>query len=62
MQDQSALKKMPPKIRKPHQFTNDTSIISQVDDKGLPVSPLKAASGYRNAIVASCAKPYISYA
>jgi hypothetical protein len=50
MQDQSAVKKMPPKPRKPHKLTNDTFIISRVNDKGVPISPLKAASGYRNAI------------
>jgi hypothetical protein len=50
MQDQSAVKNMPPKPRKPHQLTNNTFIISQVNDKGVPVSPLKAASGYHNAI------------
>jgi hypothetical protein len=50
MQYQLAVKKMPSKPRKPHQLTNDTFIISRVDDKGVPVSPLKAASGYRNAI------------
>jgi hypothetical protein len=31
-------------------LTNNTFIISQVDDKGVPAIPLKAASGYRNAI------------
>jgi hypothetical protein len=50
MQDESAVKKMPPKPRKPHQLTNDPFIISRVDDKGVLVCPLKAASGYRNAI------------
>jgi hypothetical protein len=41
---------MPLKPRKPHQLINDTFIISRVNDKGVPVSPLKAASGYCNAI------------
>jgi hypothetical protein len=50
MQDQSAVEKMPPKPRKPHEVTHATFVISWVDDKGVPVSPLKAAIGYRNAI------------
>jgi hypothetical protein len=50
MQDQSDVKKMPLKPRKPHQLTNDNFIISRIDDKGVPISPLKAASGYRKAI------------
>jgi hypothetical protein len=50
MQDELAVKKMPQKPRKPHQLTNDTFIINRVNDKDVPVSPLKAASVYRNAI------------
>ena len=39
------------KPRRPNTLKNDTQVITRVDNKGIPVSPAKSASGYR---IAAC--------
>jgi hypothetical protein len=50
MQDQPTAGKRSHKPSKRNQLANDTYVITRVDGRGVPVSPLKAASGYINAI------------
>ena len=50
MQDQPTVKNMLQKPKRPNQLTNDSFEVRRVDERGILVSPLKAASGYNNAI------------
>jgi hypothetical protein len=49
-QDKQAKEKRPPKPRKPNQLSEGSFVISRVDNRGVPMSPYKIASGYNNAI------------
>jgi len=49
-QDQSPKQKKARKARRPNQLTNETFVITRVDGRGVPASPVKFSKGYSNAI------------
>jgi hypothetical protein len=49
-QEQPAKEKRACRPRKPNKLTNDTFKITRIDGRGVPVSPVKNAKGFSNAI------------
>jgi hypothetical protein len=49
-QEHPSMEKRVRKPRKPNKLTNDTYKITKIDGRGVPVSPLKHAKGFSNAI------------
>jgi hypothetical protein len=50
VQDETPKQKKARKARRPNELTNETFVITRVDDRGVPASPVKFAKGYSNAI------------
>ncbi|XP_047051104.1 mucin-1-like [Lolium rigidum] len=49
-QDQMPKQKKARKARRPNQLTDETFVITRVDGRGVPASPVKFSKGYSNAI------------